>query len=161
MGDVCTRLPGGVLMRGASILAPALLGALLFAVNSLFFAWVLGFGPYWADLTYGRGSWWLGEPFWVKAAYVGLFGPFFEELVFRRLLLGWYAKNKSPKFGLAVSSVAFGLWHMVAGWGPLKAAAMTLAGAAFGAVYLRWGFRGSLVSHYANNLFAVAAMAAA
>jgi membrane protease YdiL (CAAX protease family) len=141
------------------LLACFLVGAVLYALNAAFFSIVLGLGPEYVKAVYGRGPWWIREDYAVQAAYVGFVAPLLEELAFRRTLLGWFAKNRSPRLGLIVSSAAFGLWHIVVGWGPLKAADMALAGAVFGLVYLRWGFRGCLAAHFANNLLSAAAMA--
>jgi membrane protease YdiL (CAAX protease family) len=89
---------------------------------------------------------------------VGVFAPFFEELVFRRIILAWFISRKKFTLGLAISSILFGLYHMAFGWGILKAVDMTLVGATFGLSYRRYQFRGSLLTHYANNIMSLANM---
>jgi len=136
---------------------PILLGGLLFWANLYALTWLMSLGGL-DELLYGRGSWWLNESLIVKAAYVGVIAPFVEELLFRRLLLNQFINKKKAAAGLLLSSLLFGLWHMLYGWGPLKTADMFLVGLAFGLSYMKWGFKGSLLTHYTNNLMALLLM---
>ena len=144
-----------------AITVPAAVGVLLFAANSLLLGLLSASNPLIAQLIYGRGSWWLDESLIVKAAYVGVIAPFAEELLFRRLLFNHFIRRGKANFGLALSSIMFGLWHTLFGWGILKALDMAIVGLVFGLAYKKWGFKGALLSHYANNIAAVLAMAAA
>ncbi len=40
----------------------------------------------------------------------------FEETLFRGLLLGWFIRREGTGKGVAVSSVLFGLWHLLPTW---------------------------------------------
>ncbi len=40
----------------------------------------------------------------------------FEEALFRGLLLGWFVRRGGTSRGVAVSSVLFGLWHLLPTW---------------------------------------------
>ena len=137
------------------VVVPVATGVLLFLANWTLLGIIFYLDSRSIELTYGRGSWWVKESFLVKAVYVGLIAPFLEELIFRRLLLDYFMEKKHAKIGLLVSSACFGLWHLLFGWGPLKAADMTLVGLVFGIMYTKFKFRGSLLAHYANNLASV------
>jgi membrane protease YdiL (CAAX protease family) len=86
---------------------------------------------------------------------------FFEEALFRGLLLGWFSRHHGRGRGLLWSSVLFGLWHVLPTWeatalfqeGALRdagtwqaagavaggVALTSVAGAAFGVLRLRSG----------------------
>lgn len=145
--------------RVLNTVIPLFVGVALFYLNSSCLSWLFSQDPWYAELIYGRGSWWLDESLAVKVMYVGVIAPFVEELLFRRLMLNHFMKKNKLRAGLAVSSVFFGLWHMAFGWGILKAIDMFVVGLIFGLVYSKWGFKGSLLTHYANNIIAVAVMA--
>ncbi|MCK5040053.1 MAG: CPBP family intramembrane metalloprotease [Candidatus Aenigmarchaeota archaeon] len=134
------------------------IGIVLYLINSNFLKFLFEAYPRSLELTFGRGGWWLTEPAYVKIIYVGFIAPFFEELVFRKLMLGRFIKKEQFVFGLVLSSVVFGLWHMVIGWGILKAVDMFVVGVVFGLVYRKYGFGGSLLSHFANNWVALGFM---
>ncbi|MBW6451380.1 MAG: CPBP family intramembrane metalloprotease [DPANN group archaeon] len=107
--------------------------------------------PQTLELTLGNGSWWLSSTWYVKVLYVGLVAPIFEELIFHRTILEWFKKKNLLNIGLIVSSILFGFWHMVSGWGILKAFNMMFIGLVFGLVYNKYELKGSLICHLANN----------
>ena len=141
-----------------SILVPALIGIALYFLNVGFISWMFEAFPHTVALVFGKGSWWLDAPDIVKVIYVGLLGPVIEEVVFRKLLLGYFVKRGDARIGLLVSSVVFGAYHLLFGWGLLKAVIMLVPGIVFGVMYLRYGFRGCLSCHLSNNVLAVAAL---
>lgn len=109
-------------------------------------------------LVFGKGSWWLGASVLVKIVYVGVVSPVVEEVIFRKGILGYFVKRKQNLFGLLFSTVIFGLYHMLFGWGPLKAVLMIVPGLVFGVLYLKYGFKGCLAGHLSNNMLAVWAL---
>jgi|GEM_PF-1063592 len=140
------------------LLIPVLIGVLLYIANSTLLKIVFTLWPATITLTFGRGSWWLDEGWFVKAVYVGLIAPLIEELFFRRIILQHFIFRRQATLGLIVSSLTFGLYHMAFGWGVGKTVDMIIVGLVFGLLYMKYGFRGSLLAHYANNACAVAAM---
>lgn len=75
-------------------------------------------------------------------APMALTGAVAEEILFRGALL--------PRFGLLLSSLAFGLVHLTAGiW--LHVVWAVAAGLVFGVVYQRAGLRGALLAHLTAN----------
>ncbi len=138
-----------------TLIIPLTVGALLYLINSNFLRFLFTVYPPSLELTFGRGSWWLTQPAHIKIIYVGFIAPFIEELGFRKLLLDRFIKKKHVIMGLIISSVAFGFWHMIAGWGILKAVDMFFVGIVFGLIYYRYGFKGSLISHFINNWIAL------
>lgn len=136
----------------------ALVGILLYFLNVSFISWMFAAYPETQALVFGKGSWWLGAALLVKAAYVGIIGPVFEELVFRRGILGYFSLRGQKIFGLALSTMFFGGYHLLFGWGMLKAVLMIVPGLVFGVMFLKYGFRGCLTCHLANNLLAVWAL---
>ncbi|MFH1127101.1 MAG: CPBP family intramembrane glutamic endopeptidase [archaeon] len=134
-------------------------GALLYFVNVSFISWMFAAYPETQALVFGKGTWWLGAALSVKVVYVGLIGPVFEELVFRRALLGYFAGRGQQIFGLALSTILFGGYHLLFGWGMLKAVLMIVPGLVFGVMFLKYGFKGCLTCHLSNNILAVWALA--
>ena len=120
-GSEDTGFPG---LLSKTLIIPAVVGGVLYLVNSNFLHFLFNFYPPSLELTIGRGSWWITQPAHVKIIYVGFIAPFFEELGFRKLLLGGFVKRKLFVPGLILSSIVFGFWHMVFGWGILKAVDM-------------------------------------
>ena len=91
----------------------------------------------------------------VKAVYVGIVGPVIEEVVFRKLLLRYFVKRGNVRIGLLVSTVVFAGYHLLIGWGILKAVIMLVPGVVFGVMFIKYGFRGCLSCHLSNNVLAV------
>lgn len=54
----------------------------------------------------------LGLPFWQILLFVGIFGPFVEEVVFRGILLQSYQRTGRIIGSIILSSVFFGLMHL-------------------------------------------------
>ncbi|MCK5476585.1 MAG: CPBP family intramembrane metalloprotease [Candidatus Aenigmarchaeota archaeon] len=138
-----------------ALIFPIVIGVVLYLINSNFLKFLFEFYPPSLELTFGRGGWWLTQPAYIKIIYVGFIAPFIEELVFRKFMLGRFIREKQFVFWLIVSSIVFGLWHIVIGWGILKAVDMFVVGIIFGLVYRKYGFKGSLLSHFANNWVAL------
>ena len=138
-----------------SIIIPALIGIALYYINVGFITWMFEAFPDTIALVFGKGSWWLDAPLHIKAVYVGLIGPVIEEFVFRRLLLGYFVKKGDARTGLIISSLVFALYHLLFGWGILKAVIMIVPGIIFGMMYIKYGFRGCLSCHLSNNILAV------
>ena len=138
-----------------SIFVPVVVGVVLYFVNVSFITWMFRVFPDTVALVFGSGSWWLDAETYVKVVYVGLVGPVIEEVVFRKLLLGYFVGRGDARIGLLVSSVVFALYHLLFGWGILKAVIMIVPGIVFGVMFLRYGFRGCLSCHLSNNALAV------
>ena len=141
-----------------NILFPIIIGVVLYLINSNFLKFMFEIYPPSLELVFGQGGWWLTQPAHIKIIYVGFIAPFIEEIVFRKLIFGGFIKKKQFVFGLIISSIVFGLWHIVIGWGILKAVDMFVVGIIFGLVYRKYGFNGSLASHFANNWVALGVM---
>ena len=144
------------IIKNEYVICP-LVGIALFYINSNLLGLIFRLFPETLALTFGWGPWWLAQPMYVKIVYVGIAAPFIEELIFRLGIYGFLLKRKLPG-GLIISSLLFGLYHMVSGWGILKAVNMFFVGLVFGAVFKRYKFKGALISHITNNALAVANM---
>ncbi len=144
--------------KKGKIFCPVLIGLVLYLTNYSILKSVFYLYPAAIPLTMGTGSWWLSQSILVKILYVGLIAPFIEELIFRRGILNWFISNKQFVLGLFVSSALFGFWHMLSGWGILKAVDMALVGVVFGLIYNKYRFKGSLLAHYSNNFLALVFM---
>jgi membrane protease YdiL (CAAX protease family) len=78
----------------------------------------------------------------VLHAVVIIFGvACLEEVIFRGLLLRWCSSGSSTTAGVAISSVAFGLWHIApeherSGWGIVLV--LVVIGTALAGVFLCW-----------------------
>ncbi len=144
--------------KKGKVLCPVLFGLFLYLINYSILKSVFYLYPAAIPLTMGTGSWWLSQSIFVKFLYVGLAAPFIEELIFRKGILNWFISNKQFVLGLFVSSVLFGFWHMLSGWGILKAVDMCLVGIVFGLIYKKYQFKGSLLAHYSNNFLSLAFM---
>ncbi|MFH1472614.1 MAG: CPBP family intramembrane glutamic endopeptidase [Nanoarchaeota archaeon] len=140
------------------LFCPILIGFSLYLINYHLLKLIFYLYPATIALTVGKGSWWLSQSPLVKILYVGIFAPFFEEVIFRRGLLNWFILNERFRLGLFISSTLFGFWHILFGWGILKAIDMMLIGIVFGLVYKKYQFKGSLLSHYSNNFLSLTFM---
>ncbi|PLW79649.1 hypothetical protein C0585_06665 [Candidatus Woesearchaeota archaeon] len=134
-----------------NILVPILVGIVMNLVNSNFLKLLFHYFPITLVWTFGKGAWWLYVPWYIQILYVGIAAPVFEELIFRNLIFNWFLKKKYFTYGLIISSVLFGFWHMVSGWGILKAIDMIFVGIIFALIYNKYGFKGSLIAHLSNN----------
>jgi len=143
------------LKKYKEIILPLVFGAILYYINSNFLRFIFQVYPPTLNWTIGKGTWWLTQPPLVKFSYVVVFAPWFEEVLFRRGVLQWFTNKDRFKIGLMISSIMFGLWHMLFGWGWMKGLDMMVVGVVFGLIYRKYGFRGSLLAHYVNNLLAM------
>lgn len=83
-----------------------------------------------------------------------ILGPIMEEFVFRKLIIGHLFINK-PMWGLLVSSVAFGMIHMMAGFSFVPFLNYSLTGLVLGLVYIRSGrIESPILIHIVTNLIA-------
>src|SRR3989338_11395022 len=137
------------------IAIPILIGLSTYLLNYSVLKFLFIKFPSLIQLTLGTGSFWLTQSATIKLLYVGLLAPFIEELIFRRGVLNWFIKRKQFAIGLVLSSLAFGFWHMLFGWGILKAVDMTIVGIVFGLVYQKYNFKGSLLAHYSTKLLSL------
>ena len=135
------------------------LGIILYFVNAAFVTWLFSAYPETRPLVFGSGTWWLSAPTAVKIAYVGLISPIIEELIFRKGIMGYFTKNNQQSAALAISTILFALYHILFGWGYLKAVLMLVPGLVFGILYMRYGLKGCLSCHLSNNILAAIALA--
>ncbi len=149
------KLEGFMESKKGKLLCPVFIGLSLYLINYHLLKLIFYLYPAAIPLTIGKGTWWLSASPTVKILYVGIFAPFFEELIFRRCILNQFISNKQFILGLLISSILFGFWHMLSGWGILKAIDMMLVGIVFGLVYNKYKFKGSLLSHYSNNFLSL------
>ncbi|MCK4927419.1 MAG: CPBP family intramembrane metalloprotease, partial [Candidatus Aenigmarchaeota archaeon] len=98
-----------------------LAGAVLFLINTTLISQMFSRYPWTIQAVMGDGSWWLTQAILVKIIYVGLISPFIEELIFRRCIYGWFLKKGMDKEGIIISSALFSLYHILFGWGWMKA----------------------------------------
>lgn len=134
-------------------------GILLYFLNSAFITWLFSAYPETRLLVFGSGTWWLQAQALVKIAYVGLISPVIEELIFRKGIQGYLIKNNHPSAALAISTILFALYHILFGWGYLKAILMLVPGLVFGILYMKYGLKGCLSCHLSNNILAAIALA--
>ncbi len=142
-----------------SIAISSLAGILLYFLNAAFITWLFSAYPETRPLVFGRGTWWLSASATVKIAYVGLISPIVEELIFRKGILGHFMKNNNPSAALIISTILFAAYHILFGWGYLKAVLMLVPGLMFGILYIRYGLKGCLSCHLSNNILAAQAIA--
>lgn len=143
------------LTKYGKYIIPLLVGIILYFVNSNFLQYLFAAYPKTLMWTFGKGGWWVFQTPLIKILYVGIVAPVFEEIVFRQGIFGTLKNMNKFYLGLIISSLLFGFWHMIIGWGILKALDMTLVGIIFALVYNKYGFRGSLISHLTNNALAL------
>lgn len=124
-------------MKLRSLAASLITGVLCFLVNFSVLRYFFSNFPWITGLFFGKGSWWIYQPLGVKVVYVIGVAPIAEELIHRRLILQFFLNKGKVFIGLIVSSLTFGLHHILFGWGILKAADMFFVGLVFGAVYLK------------------------
>lgn len=91
----------------------------------------------------------------MKILYVIGVAPVVEEIIHRRLILQFFLSRGMAFIGLIVSSLTFGLHHLLFGKGFLKAVDMLFVGILFGAVYLRYRLLGSWHTHFSNNVMSI------
>ena len=138
-------------------LAPIAIGVATFAVNYLLLSALFAAFPELVAHTFPAKPWWTGLSPLLLNLYVGIAAPVFEEVVFRAALLGGLRKRLGKGKALLASSIAFGAYHLLFGWGWFKALDMTLVGVVFGVVYLRYRLAGSIACHIANNAASIVA----
>jgi len=144
-------------MNGRMVI-PVVVGVACFWINFAVLSYLFANFEWTIRAVFGRGSWWVYQPLAVKAIYVAGIAPIIEELIHRRLILQAFINKSLPRLGLVVSSATFGVYHMVFGWGWLKAVDMFFVGIVFGLVYLKYKLTGSWLCHLSNNLMSVLMM---
>lgn len=104
--------------------------------------------------------WWLSLPWPYLFLYLVVLAPVIEEVIHRRLIMEYFLKKKKTKVAYFVSSITFGLHHILSGWGLLKFFTIFASGFVYGYIYEKDKLKGSLLLHVTNNLcsFAVLAM---
>ncbi|WP_456474402.1 CPBP family intramembrane glutamic endopeptidase [Candidatus Pyrohabitans sp.] len=138
-------------------LVPLAAGVVLFAANYLLLSLLFSAFPELLVHTFPAEPWWAGINPLLINLYVGIAAPVLEELVFRGFILGRLRRRLGSSNALLISSLAFGAYHLLFGWGWFKAVDMTLVGMVFGAVYLRYRLAGSIATHITNNLLSILA----
>ncbi|MCK5373341.1 MAG: CPBP family intramembrane metalloprotease [Candidatus Aenigmarchaeota archaeon] len=133
-----------------------LAGAVLFLINTTLISQMFSRYPWTIQAVMGDGSWWLTQAILVKIIYVGLISPFIEELIFRRCIYGWFLKKGMDKEGIIISSALFSLYHILFGWGWMKAVIMFPVGIIFAIIYRKYNLKGAITAHLGNNLSSVA-----
>ncbi len=144
-------------MKVRSLAVPLVVGVACFIVNFSVLNLLFSSFPWTISLFFGRGSWWLYQPFSIKIIYVVGVAPIIEELIHRRLVLQFFLNRNMIVIGLLVSGVTFGAHHVLFGWGILKAVDMFFVGTVFGLVYLKYRLLGSWIAHFSNNAASIAA----
>ena len=94
----------------------------------------------------------LAMPLWEMLFFIGLFGPFVEEIVFRGVFLQSYQRSGRIIASIILSSLLFGMAHMnfnQLAYGAVMGAAFALLVEATGSVLT------SFISHMAFNSFEV------
>jgi membrane protease YdiL (CAAX protease family) len=100
---------------------------------------------------------------WFLALFAVLIAPAYEELLFRRVLLGRFLQAGAPMLGLLFSSALFATAHEVPGLGgnPMSASLVlwstyAVMGLAFGEVYRRTGsLPAAIATHGLHNAIAL------
>ncbi|MCK5373292.1 MAG: CPBP family intramembrane metalloprotease, partial [Candidatus Aenigmarchaeota archaeon] len=98
-----------------------LAGAVLFQINVSAISYMFTRFPWTIPAVMGDGSWWLTQTILIKIIYVGLISPILEELIFRKYVYGWFLKKGMDTEGIIISSALFSLYHILFGWGWMKA----------------------------------------
>lgn len=80
--------------------------------------------------------------------------PLGEELLWRGILWNRLAKNRSQIVTLILTSVAFGLAHIITDGTYVRVPAIILFGLACGLVRMRWGLTACYATHAVANFFA-------
>lgn len=135
------------------------LGIILYILNVSFVNLLFLAYPETRPLVFGSGTWWLQAPAAVKFVYVGFISPIIEELIFRNGIMSYFIRNNQYPSALIISTVLFALYHILFGWGYLKAVLMLVPGLVFGVLYARYGLKGCLSCHLSNNIMAAIALA--
>ena len=134
-------------------------GAAIFIINTTIISCIFTAYPWTVTAVMGKGSWWLTQTILIKIIYVGLISPILEELVFRRYIYGWFLKKDMSNAGIVVSSALFSLYHILFGWGWMKAVIMFPIGIIFAIIYKKYRLKGAITAHLGNNISSVAMMA--
>ena len=96
-----------------------------------------------------------GGPLFVSLLCTAVFAPFFEEWLFRGIVLRGLLGKIKPVWAILLSSVVFGLFHLNL-WQAIPA---TLMGLLLGYVYWRTGsLKLTMLMHCANNTLSVLLM---
>ena len=96
-----------------------------------------------------------GGPIFVSLLCTAVFAPFFEEWLFRGIVLRGLLGKLKPVWAILISSVVFGLFHMNL-WQAIPA---TLMGLMLGYVYWRSGsLKLTMLMHCANNTLSIVMM---
>lgn len=141
--------------RSERVFIPLMVGVLTFLVNFSILTYLFSAFPWIVSLFFGKGSWWVYQPFNVKVFYVVGIAPVVEEIIHRRIVLQFFLSRDLLIFGLVVSSLTFGVHHVIFGWGWLKAVDMFFVGLVFGIIYTKYKLLGSWLSHFSNNLMSI------
>lgn len=96
-----------------------------------------------------------GGPIFVSLLCTAVFAPFFEEWLFRGIVLRGLLRKLKPVWAILLSAVVFGLFHMNL-WQAIPAALMGLL---LGYVYWKTGsLKLTMLMHCANNTLSVLLM---
>ncbi|MCK5235023.1 MAG: CPBP family intramembrane metalloprotease [Candidatus Aenigmarchaeota archaeon] len=136
-----------------------LAGAVLFQINVSAISYMFTRFPWTIPAVMGDGSWWLTQTILIKIIYVGLISPILEELIFRKYVYGWFLKKGMDTEGIIISSALFSLYHILFGWGWMKAVIMFPVGIIFAIIYRKYNIKGAITAHLGNNLSSVAVIA--
>ncbi|WP_048085652.1 CPBP family intramembrane glutamic endopeptidase [Archaeoglobus veneficus] len=147
-------------MNLRSVLFIITAGIFCYLVNYTFLNFMITNYSWAWGAIFGKGSWWLNQPLYVRIPYVLLVAPIYEELIHRRLVMHFFVARGETELGLLISSATFALHHFIFGWGWLKAIDMFFVGLVFGAVYAEYRLAGSWLCHTANNGMAAVFMLA-
>lgn len=91
-------------------------------------------------------------PMMISAIFLA---PIKEEWLTRKLIIGVIFKNH-PVIGVIVSSLFFGLLHMIAGFSLYGLLSYSIAGLVFGLLYVRTKrIEVSIAAHFLNNFIAI------
>ncbi|RLI89621.1 MAG: hypothetical protein DRO98_00605 [Archaeoglobales archaeon] len=154
----CYRSSSLMNLNLRSILLVTTVGVVCYIVNYSFLSFMLTNYPWVAKAFFGKGSWWLDQPIYVKVPYVLVIAPLYEELIHRRIVMQFFVTRGETELGMLISSITFALHHYLFGWGWFKAVDMFFVGLVFGAIYIEYRFTGSWLCHTANNAMAAAFM---
>ncbi|MBO5194186.1 MAG: CPBP family intramembrane metalloprotease [Bacteroidales bacterium] len=94
-----------------------------------------------------------GMPLWASLLSVSVFAPFFEEWLYRGMVLRGLLGRMKPVWAITVSALFFAVIH----FNPWQALPAFVLGMLFGYVYYRTGsLKLTMLMHCVNNTFAVA-----
>jgi sodium transport system permease protein len=117
-------------------------------------AGISGIGEEQLERAHGILAAWKNVPFAIRLVCIAIVPAVFEELCFRGFLLGAIRQRTSPWAAIAITAVAFGLFHILVG-GTLaieRLVPSTLLGLALGWIAVRTGsVLPGMVFHILNN----------